>query len=71
MKIKKNENLLRIGIFSLLFMILLRLINIEWPILDFFEGIFAGVSMVTNLCFLIRYSKEQKIKINKMRCIKN
>lgn len=70
MTFKKNENLLRIGISSLLLMILLRLINIEWPILDFFEGIFAGVSMVTNLCFLIRYSNEQRIRNKELKIIK-
>jgi hypothetical protein len=70
MTFKKNEDLLRIGISSLLLMILLRLINIEWPILDFFEGIFAGVSMVANLCFLIRYSNEQRIRNKELKIIK-
>lgn len=70
MTFKKNENLLRIGISSLLLMILLRLINIEWPILDFFEGIFAGVSMIANLCFLIRYSNEQRIRNKELKIIK-
>ena len=70
MTIKKNENILRIGISSLIFMIILRLINIEWPILNFCEGIFAGVSMVTNLWFLIRYSNEKRIRNKELKLVK-
>jgi len=65
--IKRKENLLIIGIFSLLIMIVLRIISIGLPILDFLEGMFAGISMVLNIYVLIRFGKEQRIKANKLR----
>jgi hypothetical protein len=61
---KEKETLLIIGMTSLILMILLKMFSIELPILDFLEGMFAGLSIVTNVCFLIRFGKEQKIKDN-------
>ena len=62
--IKVKENMLVLGTFSLLIMVILRIISINLPILDFLEGMFAGISVIMNICFLIRFSKEQKIKSN-------
>ena len=60
--VKRKENLFIVGIFSLLIMIFLRIISIELPILDFLEGMFTGISIIMNICFLIRFGKEQRIK---------
>jgi len=60
--VRKKENLLIIGISSLLIMMCLRIISIELPILDFLEGMFTGISIVMNISFLFRFGKEQKIK---------
>jgi len=58
----RKEIMLAIGTFSLVIMILLRLLNWEVPIMDFLEGIFTGLSLTTNLAYLIMYSNEKNKK---------
>ncbi|MFX1571793.1 MAG: hypothetical protein ACFFB0_03515 [Promethearchaeota archaeon] len=56
---RRKEMMLAIGMFSLVIMVVLRLINWGVPIIDFFEGLFTGLSLTTNLTYLIIYSKEK------------
>jgi hypothetical protein len=56
--------MLVLGTFSLLIMVILRMISINLLILDFLEGMSAGISIIMNICFLIQFGKEQKIKNN-------
>lgn len=52
-KIKK-EGLLAIGMFSLILSILLKNFAGKVPIVDFFCGLFTGLSITLNIGFLIR-----------------
>ncbi len=61
---RRKEIMLAIGTFSLVIMVILRLINWEVPIMDFLEGLFTGLSLTTNLTYLIMYSKEKNQKLN-------
>ena len=61
---KRKESLLAIGVISLVLMLILRIINLELLIIDFFEGVFTGLSLTTNLAFLIIYSKEKNQILN-------
>jgi hypothetical protein len=65
MIIKKKEILLITGTISLIIMLILRLINSELGILNFFEGLFTGFSITANLAYLVKYSKEKSI-MNKL-----
>jgi len=58
-KIKNRNYLLAIGSFSLVISILLGRLGIEFAILNFFEGLFMGISFATNLSYLIIYSIEK------------
>ncbi len=60
----RKEIMLAIGTFSLVIMLILRIINLELPIMDFFEGLFTGLSLTTNLTYLIIYSKEKNQNFN-------
>lgn len=58
---KKKEGMLIIGIFSLLGANLLGKFGGQYFLANFLEGLFMGLSIVMNLCFLIRFSKEKKM----------
>jgi len=60
----KKEIMLAIGTFSLIIMLILRIFNLQLPIMDFFEGVFTGLSLTTNLTYLIIYSKEKNQILN-------
>jgi hypothetical protein len=61
---KRKEILPAIGAISLVLMLILRIMNLDLPIIDFFEGLFTGLSLTTNLAFLIIYSKEKNQILN-------
>ena len=61
---RRKEIMFAIGTFSLVIMVILRLINWGVPIIDFFLGLFTGLSLTTNLAYLIIYSKEKNQKLN-------
>jgi len=56
---KKKENLLMIGMFSLLIAFILGRFESQYPIIDFLEGMFTGISIVMNLSFLVRFRLER------------
>jgi len=60
----RKHIMLTIGTFSLVIMLILRIFSLEIPIIDFFEGIFTGLSLSTNLAYLIIYSKEKNQNLN-------
>lgn len=62
---KKKENMLVIGMFSLLVAILLGRFGGQYVIIDFLEGLFTGISMVMNLCFLTRFGIEKRMNDKK------
>lgn len=51
----KKESLFTIGMFSMAIAIILGMIPGDLPLMDFLEGVFTGISLVTNIGFLIRY----------------
>lgn len=57
---KKKEGMLIIGIFSLLGANLLGRFGGQYVLANFLEGLLTGLSIVMNLCFLIRFGKEKK-----------
>ena len=58
---KKKEGMLITGMFSLLVSVLLGRFGGEYALTNFLEGLFTGLSIVMNLCFLFRYGKERRI----------
>ena len=58
---KKKEGMFIIGMFSLLAAILLGRFGGEYALANFFEGLFTGLSIVMNLCFLVRFGKERRM----------
>lgn len=58
---KKKENMLIIGMFSLLIAILIGRFGGQYILTNFLEGMFTGISLGMNLCFLVRYGKERKM----------
>ena len=56
---KKKENMLIIGMFSLLLAFVLGRFDSQYPIIDFCEGMFTGISMTLNLSFLIKFRIEK------------
>jgi len=58
---KKKEEMFIIGMFSLLVAILLGRFGGQYVLTDFLEGLFTGISLVMNLCFLVRYGKERRM----------
>jgi hypothetical protein len=61
-KIKK-EGMLAIGMFSFTIAFFLDRFAGQGPLIDFFCGLFTGLSIPTNLGFLIKYRLEKKLKI--------
>ncbi len=61
---KNEEILLVIGIVSLIISLLLDLFRGQKPIIDFFSGLFTGLSITMNLGFLIRFRHERNKSIN-------
>ncbi|TXT66894.1 MAG: hypothetical protein BAJALOKI1v1_250021 [Promethearchaeota archaeon] len=60
----KKEVLLSIGMFSLIAAIFLDRFTPDIAIIDFFVGLFTGLSAATNLGYLIRLRQERKIEEN-------
>jgi cadmium resistance protein CadD (predicted permease) len=60
----KKEWMFVIGVFSLIIANLLKFFGGNFLIADFFEGMFTGISLVMNLCYLIRFSSEKRMKCN-------
>ncbi len=58
---KKNESMFIIGTSSLLLAILLGRFGGQYALTNFLEGLFTGLSLVLNLCFLIRFGKERRM----------
>ena len=56
--------LLAVGQISLVGMILLSRLDLQVGIADFFEGLLAGFSMVTNLAGITLYARSQRDKGN-------
>lgn len=71
MKLKRRYEKLRfiinkeatviIGMFSLLLAILLGRFGRQYILTNFLEGLFTGISLVMNLCFLVRFGKERRM----------
>ncbi|MFX1488855.1 MAG: hypothetical protein ACFFBI_06895 [Promethearchaeota archaeon] len=61
-KIKK-EGMLAIGMFSLMIALFLDRFTGQEPLIDFFCGLFTGLSMTMNLGFLIKYRLEKKVNL--------
>lgn len=59
--VKKKENMLIIGIFSLLLGILIGRLGGKSILTNFLAGMFTGISLVMNLCFLVRFGKERRM----------
>jgi hypothetical protein len=57
LKISK-EILLIIGIFSLLIALILNLFRIQEPLIEFLNGLFIGISLTTNIGFLLKFRSE-------------
>jgi len=57
--IKNNNVLLVIGMISLALALLLKRFGPELSIVDFMEGLFIGLSLTTNLFYLVRYRKQK------------
>jgi hypothetical protein len=60
-KIKK-EWMLVIGVFSLIVANLLKFFGGYFLTTDFLEGMFTGISLVMNFCYLIRFSLEKRLR---------
>ena len=59
---KKKENLFIIGMFSLLIALILGRFDNQYPIIDFLEGMFTGISLTMNISFLVRFRIERGMK---------
>jgi len=55
----KKESMLIIGMFSISITLILGRISADIALLDFFEGVFSGLSLVMNFGFLINYRLEK------------
>ncbi|MFX0005886.1 MAG: hypothetical protein ACFFA7_10980 [Promethearchaeota archaeon] len=55
----KKESMLIIGMFSISIVLILGRIPKDIALLDFFEGVFSGLSLVTNIGFLFNYRIEK------------
>ena len=58
----KKESLFIIGTWSLTLAILLDRFGGQFIYKDFFEGVYTGISLVMNLCFLVRFGKERRLR---------
>ncbi|MFW9866368.1 MAG: hypothetical protein ACFFEN_09765 [Candidatus Thorarchaeota archaeon] len=64
MQIKiKKEGMLVIGMFSFTIALFLDRFAGQGPLIDFFCGLFTGLSIITNLGFLIKYRLEKKVNL--------
>jgi hypothetical protein len=55
----KKESMFIIGTSSLTISLILGMILPNLPLINFFEGMFIGISLVMNISFLIRYRLER------------
>ncbi len=55
----KKETMLILGMFSIGIALILGRIPADIALLDFFEGVFSGFSLVMNIGFLINYRFEK------------
>ena len=62
----KKENMFIIGIFSLLLAQVLGRYGSQIIFSHFLEGVFTGISLVMNLCFLVRFGIEKRM--NEKNC---
>ena len=62
---KKKEGMFVIGMVSLLVAILLGRFSGQFAIIDFFEGLFTGISLGMNLYFLARFGIERRMSDKK------
>ncbi|MBY8986081.1 MAG: hypothetical protein KGD65_13480 [Candidatus Lokiarchaeota archaeon] len=60
---KDKEFMLAIGMVALIIAISLDIFAGQEPIVDFFRGLFTGLSITMNLSFLIRYRYKIKNEI--------
>jgi len=60
----KKERMFVIGVFSLIIAILLKYFGGNMLMTDFFEGVFTGISLVMNLCYLVRLRSEKRMECN-------
>ncbi len=55
----KKESMFIIGSSSLTISLILGMFLPDLPLIGFFEGMFMGISLAMNICFLIRYRLEK------------
>ncbi|MFX0105402.1 MAG: hypothetical protein ACFE75_07925 [Candidatus Hodarchaeota archaeon] len=69
----KKESMFIIGTSSLTISLILGILLPNLPLISFFEGMFAGISLAMNISFLIKYRLErngynkEKIRENKLQ----
>ncbi len=56
----KKEIMFIIGTCSLTISIILSRLSLDLPIINFFEGMFIGISLVMNFGFLLKYRLEKE-----------
>ena len=66
---EKPEYMFAIGMFSLAIALLLDRFAGQAPIIDFFVGVFTGLSLTLNLAYLIRYRIEKNSKFNQKNSV--
>jgi len=55
----KKESMFIIGSSSLTISLIIGMFLPDLPLIGFFEGMFVGISLAMNICFLIRYRLEK------------
>jgi hypothetical protein len=64
----KNETLMAVGMFSLTLSLVIRVFfdisYMGFSVTDFLEGLFVGISMTTNLAYLVRRRLAQRNDAN-------
>ena len=60
----RKEGLLAIGVFSLIFSLLLYIFAGTMPLIDLFQGIFTGLSLTMNIAYLVKVRQEKNFEIN-------
>lgn len=60
---KKKEWMLTIGMFSLIFALILDIFAGNGTLVDFFSGLFTGLSLTTNVAYLIKFRQESNLEI--------
>jgi hypothetical protein len=56
----KKEGFFMIGMLSLAISVLLGRFFREYPLIDFLDGVFCGISVVMNITFLYKFGKERR-----------